>query len=339
MNDFNEIKTAFIDTFINPVKGAIEYRAKNNFFGSLVISWVIWNWQKIAYFFYSEDSVITKINNLMSGDFLAHYVSWANWLNYIVKSSCYPPLIFATIFTIVHPGFTWLISILHRRVMKSIYDFNVSVEESRQSQKEKILNNALILESLKDVSKSETERKIAENNEKKERSEKNIAELRKEYAEREQEVKDMISKVEIMEGTLTQQKQTKSELTKELQNLITELHPYREDKKEIDKLHNEIKNQNNLIQQLNNSIGEQEHKLVIANKLVSSYKKDIQDIISNRSILLDKVNESHRYISDALKIINDMGIDDAAIQEYLNIAVKLTDLNDGTNFRVYTPQQ
>lgn len=339
MNDFNEIKTAFIDTFINPVKGAIEYRAKNNFFGSLVISWVIWNWQKIAYFFYSEDSVITKINNLMSGDFLAHYVSWPNWLNYIIKSSCYPPLIFATIFTIVHPAFTWLISILHRRVMKSIYDFNVSVEESRQSQKEKILNNALKLESIKDVSKSETERRIAENNEKKERSEKNIVELRKEYAEREQEVKDMMSKIEIMEGTLTQQQQTKSDLTTELQNLITELHPYREDKKEIDKLHNEIKNLNHRIMQLNNSIGEKENELSRTDKIISSYKKDIQDIITNRSILLDKINESHKYLLDASKIINELGIKNEGIQEYLSIAIKLTDMNDGSNFRVYTPQR
>lgn len=56
-----DVVSSVKDAIITPVQEAFVYRAKNPFFGSLIISWVYWNWNKIAYMLLSDDDVLKKI--------------------------------------------------------------------------------------------------------------------------------------------------------------------------------------------------------------------------------------------------------------------------------------
>ncbi|VTN15481.1 Uncharacterised protein [Raoultella terrigena] len=162
MTDFKDVFSAIKDAFISPIKEAIEYRAKSNFFGSLIISWSIWNWKKIIYFIFSDDSVINKIINVTSIDFLSNDFLG---LELISKSTIIAPLSFAIFYTLLHPIFTWLLSMIHRKVMDELYHFNVSVEHSRLDLKKTSLSDTMELESLKSIKQSEAELTVAQNKE------------------------------------------------------------------------------------------------------------------------------------------------------------------------------
>ncbi|WP_416328960.1 hypothetical protein [Raoultella planticola] len=333
MSNLDDVKTAFIDTFISPVKGAIEYRAKNNFFGSLAISWTIWNWEKIAYFLYSNDVIITKINNVTSTDFLAHHISWPQWMNYILKSSVYPPLIFAILFTLSHPIFTWGLSLAHKRIMNSIYNFNVDVESSRQDRKEQILTNALKLESIKNIKQSETDRTIAENNAKKAESDLNASKLREEYIEKERKIKEMDSQILAMKSEVSMQESRKRTLAQELNELTAELYPFRMDKNKIDELHNYINKLNEKISQLNDAAFENDEKIRISIKLASSQEDEISKIISNRSGIIDRMKTAHEYLAGAINMDDGQHTIPAAVLTKLNEASDLTDTNKLSVYR------
>ncbi|HBU9134798.1 TPA: hypothetical protein RRG90_004657 [Klebsiella pneumoniae] len=334
MSNLDDVKTAFIDSFISPVKGAIEYRAKNNFFGSLAISWTIWNWEKIAYFLYSDDGVITKINNITSTDFLVHHIPWPQWVNYILKSSVYPPLIFAILFTLLHPMFTWGLSRAHKKIMNSIYDFNVDVENSRQAQKELILRNALELESIKNIKQSETDRTIAENNAIKAKSERDIENLIKEYATKEAQLKGMESQTHALVATLAQQNIEKINLTNELQELMTEVYPYRQDKGKIDDLHHQISELREKNLNLNSVIDDNNDTISRNERHISALNSDINDVISNRKAILERVEMSHKHLLDAMKTLKENGFSDPFILENINSAIELIDTK---SYSVYTP--
>lgn len=55
-----DVVSSVKDAIITPVQEAFVYRAKS-IFGSLIISRVYWNWNKIAYMLLSDDDVLKKI--------------------------------------------------------------------------------------------------------------------------------------------------------------------------------------------------------------------------------------------------------------------------------------
>lgn len=247
MTDFKDIISAIKDTIMSPVKEAIEYRAKNNFFGSLIISWSIWNWKKIAYFTFAEDGIIDKINNVTSVDFLSNMFFGDNFIS---KSTYIVPMVIALAFTLFHPFATWILSRIHRKVMDKLYDFNVSVEHSRLDLKKTSLQDTMDLESLKTVEQSKAELIVAQNKETATKALYNIEQLIKNATEQTVIIENARTDLASIESSIKAQEKRRDTITDEINILNEKIGPLEKHQGIINDLKNKLSKSDDAIEQM-----------------------------------------------------------------------------------------
>lgn len=247
MTDFKDIISAIKDTIISPVKEAIEYRAKNNFFGSLIISWFIWNWKKIAYFTFSADGIIDKIKNVTFVDFLPNTFFGDNFIS---KSTYIVPLAIALTFTLLHPFATWILSRIHRKVMDKLYDFNVSVEHSRLDLKKTSLQDTLDLESLKTVEQSKAELIVAQNKEAATKALYNIEQLIKNATEQTVIIENARTDLASIESRIKAQEKRRDTITDEINILNEKIGPLEKHQGIINDLKNRLSKSGDTIEKM-----------------------------------------------------------------------------------------
>lgn len=286
MFDIKDIISSFKDTVLSPLKGAIEYRAKNNFFGSFLLAWLIWNWKKIAYFIFSGDPINQKLDNVSSGDFLSHtpdwYMSFFN-INFLL------PFLFAIVFSLGYPYLTLGISRIHRKISNSTYDFNADVEHSRLEKKKAALSDAVELDSVKAIQQSNTDRIIAENNEKKAQSELNLKDLRIEYADKEVRLKNTKADLDVLEETIKQQLIRKQDLTNELTVLNEDLSPLRQEKNRIDELSKEIVTLQNDLAKCSATIEDKDFEIKRQEKMLAAQLQSYERLKEKNKAILERV--------------------------------------------------
>ncbi|EPG8310743.1 hypothetical protein PGO02_02585 [Klebsiella aerogenes] len=300
MFDIKDLISSFKDTVLSPLKGAIEYRAKNNFFGSFLLAWLIWNWEKIAYFIFSGDAIILKLNNISSNDFLSHAPDW--YMSFF-KISFLLPLGVAVFFSLGYPYFTLGISLIQKKILNSTYNFNVDVEHSRLEKKKIALRDAVELDSVKAIQQSDTDRIIAENNEKKAQSELNLKELRIEYADKSVSLKNTKADLAILEETIKQQLTRKQNLTNEIATLNEELSPLRHEQDRINELSKQIVTLQNNIGNLSATLESKEFEIRRQEKMFSSQLESYRQLKEKNQGLLEHVKMVNNLLVPAVDIM------------------------------------
>ncbi|RQN03371.1 hypothetical protein [Pantoea ananatis] len=139
-----EIAGVLKDALITPVQEAFVYRARNPFFGTLVITWLVYNWNKIAFFFYSDVNIIQRIeyikhkipdNSVIFGIDIPHTHSF--WF----------PFLFACFISLTFPLFTLASIWVHKKITGKIEKLNSGKEKDRI-----ILQKDLVIEIAKNES-------------------------------------------------------------------------------------------------------------------------------------------------------------------------------------------
>ncbi|MGC0818498.1 hypothetical protein WKH08_09630 [Pantoea agglomerans] len=139
-----EIAGILKESLVTPVQEAFVYRAKNPFFGTLLISWMFYNWDKVAYFCLSKSDVLERINfirtkipdnSIIFGHNISHTHSF--WF----------PVIWSILLTITYPFFTYCGIYIHRRITTKIESINSHKERARL-----ILQSVLVVQIAKNES-------------------------------------------------------------------------------------------------------------------------------------------------------------------------------------------
>lgn len=116
-------------TIFTPLQEAFTFRLKNIFFGSFTFSWVIINWDKIAYFFLTKDDImirIYRVKNNFDENFTFSYLNFENARNFAA------PLTIALIAGLTYPIFTLLSKWLFQRITLAIDLIDIDKETIRQ---------------------------------------------------------------------------------------------------------------------------------------------------------------------------------------------------------------
>ncbi|WP_312140733.1 hypothetical protein [Pantoea septica] len=135
-----EIAGALKDALVTPLQEAFVYRARNPFFGTLVISWFFYNWDKIAFFFLSDMKVLQRI------DYIRHKVPD----NTVFFGQSIPhahsvlfPFLWAIFISVTYPFFTYAAIWVHKKTTSQIETINSGKKKARiQLQKDLMVEMA-----------------------------------------------------------------------------------------------------------------------------------------------------------------------------------------------------
>ena len=237
LDSFKDVVSTIKEAVVSPAQEAFTYRAKNPFFGSLIISWLYWNWDKLAFFLLSDMPVLKRIN------FVKHKIpdnSIIFGLNVNHTHSFYYPLIAATIFTLSLPVLIYSISRIHSKITTSINALNATKEEERWKQQEKVAVAYEEYEGNKAKARVKWEEDYALSIERIETSRKNTQAIRTTFDEYSVKISNLETDLSSLESTIAAQVARRDSLTLEIQKINEEYVPLKED--------NDIKN--NLAKQL-----------------------------------------------------------------------------------------
>lgn len=247
MSDIKEVISMFKDSLISPIQQAVAFRAKNTFFGSLFISWVIWNWDRIAYFTLSKDLVLDRIKNIKNGT----EFSLSNELYlYIFPESLFYPLITAILFTLFYPFFMYATAFVHRRIMEEIDIFNNAENVKKIKNSKELIEENQAKESIIAKITAERERDIAKYKEDRVRSDNAVTAIIAEYNEKSANLITLERKIKECESLLSTYENKIAQSNTEIIELQGILAPLKEGQTQIIKLNIEKEDLERRIQEV-----------------------------------------------------------------------------------------
>lgn len=294
-----EVTSALKDIFINPVKEAVIFRAKNNFFGSLVITWIAWNWEKIAFLFMSNMYIAERIDYIKN-----HFPSPSenHWWIFPYSYSVVWPVVIATAFTLLYPHFMHTLAIIHKSILDKIEVFNIDKEEESLDRKKKVINLAESIEIEKLKVRAEKNREMEEDNERAARAKKNTQELNATYYELTESVNKLSQDRTNLELNLEHQATRMQQATDELAKLNEKLGPESEREIIIDSLTKRIIDQESMIKELEikNETTFNE-ALILKTKLTQKINE-----AKNLQLMQDEVDSYVNQNKDKIKMLFDI---------------------------------
>lgn len=323
MSDIKEIASSLKDVLLAPVIESIKFRAKNNFFGSFILSWIFWNWEKLAYFIFSKDEILKKIKTVKLS---SPFEDDNQWHIFAYSHSLFLPLISAIIFTFSYPFFAWFISYIHKWILNQVHVLHILNEIQKQKSNKALIRAQTESENEKDIVKGQTELRISVMKKKSAEINYNIGEITSKYASLKNEMTTLELKKQELNSTVSALESKHQSLTLSLQKITAEntgllelqdkysilLSQNRDLSAERDKLnHNYLKAQEK-ITQLEHDMGRNyQHFEPLYNELVKE-QSSLKDTIKRLDTFIDSNSEIKRLmetsktfntlISDIIKI-------------------------------------
>ncbi|MEA5103107.1 hypothetical protein [Pantoea sp. S18] len=175
-DSLKELAGALKDALVTPVQEAFVYRARNPFFGTLVISWLFYNWNKVAIFFmYDKLDVLERIEYI-NNKVIDNSSVFGIELPY--ANSIFLPLLWAIFISSTYPFFTYCIILMHKWIFSMIENVNASKEKNRIILQRDLVIELAINESAKMKQLAVNETEIEAEREKKESHKANIDALK-----------------------------------------------------------------------------------------------------------------------------------------------------------------
>lgn len=232
-----DIVSSVKDAIITPVQEAFVYRAKNPFFGSLIISWVYWNWNKIAYMLLSDDDVLKKIQFIKKSIPDNTLIPFTD-LSIPHTHSLWFPLLFSIVFTLSYPVFSWILTLIHKDISFRIEKVDSEKEVKRLQLQGDIIREFEKNEGIRAGERSKTEETIFSTAEKAAESKYNIKELQTQHATLKTEVAQLEKQKQSMDTLLSEQETRRKGVIKEITLLQEQIAPERESAQRIERIIN-----------------------------------------------------------------------------------------------------
>ncbi|EKL2659771.1 hypothetical protein ACLIV7_003142 [Klebsiella pneumoniae] len=235
------------ESIISSIQQAILFRAKNTFFGTFALSWFLFNWDRVFYFFMSDEKVLPKISLLKS-----ELPPPDGGYSFFLKShECLIyPLLTALIFTIGYPFLIYITKRIHKWIFAKIEKFNETTQQEaikRRKGLESDMENSI---GERNKIKARIEREIADEKLNAIISNERADEIRKELQNNKIELERI--KIDIQSNTLILQNQENRKI-----NLTDEYNQLKED-------FSTVKEQNDIVKKITEKYTECEAKLKIS---------------------------------------------------------------------------
>lgn len=288
MVDIKEVVDSVKGVLLDPLKEEVKFRARNNFFGTLVVSWLFWNWESIAYFIFSTDPILIKILTVKNLFPLEQDKQTPGFLHSHVLLM---PLITATAFVLFYPGFMFLLAKCHEWILRKIDILNESKELLRLKRIEGLIEQSESNEGIKARKKAEYERQIAEDTEAAVKARLNVSDIAKKYAEIETDIKTKTLERDGLEVSIKNLQQRKDELSDDLIVVNSQYAPI---KSENDKYQKILKDNS----ELNAELDKLRRKCSGLEEDMRDYKREAETQIMNLTATLGNVKRGDVKPSD-----------------------------------------
>lgn len=232
-----ELTSTIKDALLKPATNAVYFRAKNNFFGSFIISWICWNWEKIAFLLISNMDIADRIEFVKS-----HYpnIKDSTWYTFQYSHAVFWPLIMATLFTLTYPVFSLILSIIHKDILFMMEkNSNTAEIRSLRSRRAKIRQNEKN-ESIKIRQRALDEKIIEHDKELAAISRLKVDDLREKRDTLQNDIDALSMEKSTLDQVLKSQLERKTLLTEEITELNEILSPEKSKKIIIDTLEKKL---------------------------------------------------------------------------------------------------
>lgn len=288
---------------INPVEESLSLRLKSAFFGSFIISWSMWNWDRLAYFFLSDEGAIPRIEFLKNSSSFNKTIA-----NIEFSNSFWVPLVLAIIFTLAYPYFSHGISILHNWILDKIEDYQIKRKEHYTNKQTDLVRINEDLESVRAIKIAERERKVAEDKEQAASSIARVSEIISQKATLQTDCNTLKDEIESLNTILDRQMQRKTDLTDELSKLNEELAPLRQQENIynlITEENTELKKNIEIITSEKESLKYENDKILLESHLHQESIQEMNKSLSVNSALRDSVRKKVKQIEEIIKSYNN----------------------------------
>lgn len=158
MAEIKEIIDSLKDWVVTPIQESISFRARSAFFGSFVISWLVLNWDKIAYFILSGDDIIKKLYILKSE---LPEPGYEHSYFYLLVYHFWYSLLFATLFTAFYPASMIAIKWFHGFFFRKLNSLDVSYQKKIEAMKKELEDDIIEKKGKQDERRAEIDSVIA----------------------------------------------------------------------------------------------------------------------------------------------------------------------------------
>jgi len=312
-----EIAGVLKDALVTPVQEAFVYRARNPFFGTMVIAWLFYNWNKVAFFFLSDFKIIERI------DYIRHKIPDNSVISGISIShthSLWFPFLWACFISLTFPFFTYASIWVHKKITAHIETINSKKEVKRiQLQKELMVEMAKN-ESAKTKQLAEEESVIEDFRQKSATSRANIESLKKQRSDLDSEIESLNAVRTTTQSSLNEISENLNKKKNEYNDLLTKYDFIAEKHGSIEMLqseNNELKKHSELFESMRNDFMEEisenksatlglqkelsDKSLAYINqaRALSAQHSDNNDLRAR----LNSINENHKRLRDKYKNI------------------------------------
>ena len=291
-DSLKEVVDTIKDAIITPVQEAFVYRARNPFFGSLIISWVYFNWNKIAFFFLSDMEIEKRIAHIK------HTIpdnSVIFNINIPHSHSLLFPLFSALAVSLLYPFLTFLMMKIHGWISFKIETTTSANEAKRLKLQEEIIDVIASNETRKSRAIAIAEDDIASIRETTADTKYNITKLRETHNDLTRSIGKLSSEKETLDAIILNQQKKKIDLSQEVQELTVQFSPLQDKAEIIDKF---TKNEKELIDRYTKNEKELRDKLFdLEDKLVNE-----ETINQHKSSEIIKTHDSLQRYFDHIRI-------------------------------------
>lgn len=153
---YEKIKTlleAAKESGIEPAKDAMNTRMKNPIFGSFILSWLFFNWEKLLIIFFGNGDILTRINTVNE----IHSNSVFFSINIPHTHTLWFPLVISLLFTLGNPFILYFLDVFHNGII-------TKAERNKFNRQAEILNarTNLIKAEVKNDTQKRTENLLVE---------------------------------------------------------------------------------------------------------------------------------------------------------------------------------
>lgn len=211
-----EIAGVLKDALVTPVQEAFVYRARNPFFGTMVIAWLFYNWNKVAFFFLSDFKIIERI------EYIRHKMpdnSVIFGINFSHTHSFWFPFLWACFISLTFPFFTYASIWVHKKITTHIETINSQKEIKRIQLQKDLMVEMAKNEAAKTKQLAEEESVIEDFRQQSATSRANIESLKKQKS-------DLDSEIESLDAVRTTTQNSLSEISENLNKKTDEYNKF-----------------------------------------------------------------------------------------------------------------
>lgn len=290
-----EIAGVLKDALVTPVQEAFVYRARNPFFGTLVIAWFCYNWNKVAYFFLSKDEILERIETIRR-EFESTY-----------SHSIIFPILWACFMSLAYPFFTYASIWIHKWITGRIETINSQKEIARITLQKELITATVTNELEKIKLQADNELAVEEKKEQAANSRLKVEFLKEQKATIENEIASL-------EEQKNSAKSTLSSVTSELKMTNEKYNKINLDYEKIVEKHGSFEQLQNIVDLQAMNFDASEKKAKETEKTLQDVRKQneeqykaskdrIESLLENVSMLTTEITEKNKELEESKSII------------------------------------